>query len=94
MTILKCLIFNALFQPAEYDWTPPEKGLILSSFSWGFLFTPLVHLFVDRYGAATCLGYTVIFTGLLTIMSPMLISAGMYTFMFARGFEGLAEVMN
>lgn len=76
-----------LFQEAEFHWTSVEKGIILSSFSWGFLRSPVGGIL-----AIKLFGFGMMGTAMLTILTPVLIRQHFMIYLVGRFMEGVGEV--
>lgn len=81
-----------MFQEAEFNWSSVEKGLILSSFSFGYFFSPLGGMLASKYGGVTVFGVGIMITSVLTMLSPIFVRLNTIVFMIGRIFEGIAEV--
>lgn len=77
---------------AEFNWTSLEKGIILSSFSWGYVLAPVGVFVSSKVGAATCIGAGIGLTGLLTVLTPLVIEWNWIVFLIVRFMEGIFEV--
>ncbi|HEV8716085.1 MAG TPA: MFS transporter, partial [Candidatus Binatia bacterium] len=73
----------------EFGWGAAQKGLVLSSFFWGYLITQLPGGWLaDRFGAKVILGIGVLWWSLFTLLTPL--SAGSLGLLFlARASMGL-----
>lgn len=80
-------------QIPEYHWSTKGKGIILSAFSWGYMFAPLGAFLANKFGAATGYGIGIAATGLLTILTPFLIDLNWRVYLAARFLEGVFEVL-
>lgn len=78
----------------EYQWSTKEKGIILSAFSWGYMFAPLGALVANKFGGAMSYGLGITATGFLTILTPFLIEWNLKVYLIARILEGVFEVLN
>ncbi|XKL68360.1 hypothetical protein PGB90_003851 [Kerria lacca] len=76
---------------AEFNWSSVEKGLILSSFSFGYFFSPLGGMLASKYGGVTVFGVGIMITSVLTMLSPIFVRLNTIVFMIGRIFEGIAE---
>uniref|UniRef100_A0A0A9Y1L0 Putative inorganic phosphate cotransporter n=1 Tax=Lygus hesperus TaxID=30085 RepID=A0A0A9Y1L0_LYGHE len=57
-----------------FPWTEMQQGIILSSFFWGYVFTPVLGgLISEAYGAKPVLGWGVACTSLATFLTPMFV---------------------
>lgn len=79
-------------QAPEFHWTTIEKGVILSTFSWGYFFSPIGGLLANKYGGVNIFGFGMLMTGALTIVSPILMKWHLYAYLVGRFTEGLFEV--
>lgn len=69
-----------------------EKGFILGAFSFGFGFSFLIGYLPYKFGGVTMYGIGVLLTGILALLSPILVRLHLYAFLFARALQGLFEV--
>ncbi|KAK7604382.1 hypothetical protein V9T40_005568 [Parthenolecanium corni] len=76
---------------AEFNWSLKEKGLILSAFFWGYAASFLGAFVAEKYGGVTTFGTGIALTGLLTILSPILIHWNLTAYILARILEGVFE---
>ncbi len=83
-----------LLQKPEFEWNSLEKGLILSSFSWGLMFSFLGGILSSKFGGSNIFGLGVAVTAMLTMLTPTLIRFNITIFIIARIAEGFAEVSN
>ncbi len=79
-------------QKANFQWNSLEKGMLLSSFSLGYFFAIIGGALASKFGGTKVLGLGVAFTGILTILTPLLIRVHIILFIIARICEGTAEV--
>lgn len=78
--------------PAEFDWSPSIKGLILSSFFYGYIVTQLpAGYLAAKYGGRRIFGIGVAASSLLTILTPIFARTSLYLLLAARVMEGLFE---
>lgn len=90
MCLVKLLFFN--HQEPEFHWTSLERGVILSSFSWGLLFSPCGGLLATKFGGVKTFGLGICVTGLLTMVSPLLLKLNFFIYLVGRFMEGISEV--
>src|SRR5262249_62104124 len=65
----------------EFGWGAAQKGLVLSSFFWGYLITQLPGGWLaDRFGAKAILGLGVVWWSFFTLSTPF--AAGSLTLLF------------
>ncbi|XKL68363.1 hypothetical protein PGB90_003854 [Kerria lacca] len=76
---------------AEFKWSSIDKGLVLSSFSWGYLFSPVGGLLSAKYGGVKVFGVGILITGFLTFLTPVLVRLNIIVFIIGRVIEGMAE---
>ncbi len=81
-----------LQEEPEFKWSPVEKGLILSCFSWGYILSPVGGILASRFGGSVIFGIGLTVTALLTILSPMLVRISTSIFITGRILEGVSEV--
>jgi ACS family sodium-dependent inorganic phosphate cotransporter len=78
----------------EFGWTAAQKGMVLSSFFWGYLLTQLPGGWLaDRFGAKAVLGLGVVWWSFFTLLTP-LTAASLTTLFLARASMGLGEGLN
>ena len=64
----------------EFDWSDSTKGMIQSSFFWGYLMTQVLGgILADRYGAKKVLNFGVAWWSVATALTPFAAQV--------RGFE-------
>jgi ACS family sodium-dependent inorganic phosphate cotransporter len=55
----------------EYGWDDPTRGIVLSSFFWGYIFTQIPGgYFSQRYGGKVVLGTGVMLASIFTVITP------------------------
>ncbi len=69
-----------------------EKGIILGSFSWGYLAAPIGAMVATKFGGVKVFGLGVVGTGILTVASPVLIRWNLKGYIAGRILEGIFEV--
>lgn len=78
---------------ADFDWDSQTRGLILSSFFWGYLVTQVPGGWLAaRVGGTRVYGMGLAATALLTVFTPPLAKAGLGWLIAVRVIEGLFEV--
>lgn len=96
IVIVYCLRVNmsvaAQLMRSELKWTEAQKGLVLSSFYWGYALGQIPSSkFAQFYGAKRLFGFSILIPSLLTLLVPM---ACRYSFTLAlciRALIGLTE---
>jgi ACS family sodium-dependent inorganic phosphate cotransporter len=78
----------------EFGWGAAQKGLVLSSFFWGYLITQLPGGWLaDRFGAKVVLAVGVLWWSLFTLLTPL--ATGSLGLLFlVRASMGLGEGLN
>lgn len=89
---LRYLIGPIFEQVVEFKWDSQKKSLALSSFSFGYIFTVLGGMIAKKYGGVTVFGAGVGLTGLITLLTPMLLYSDFRLFLVSRALEGWFEV--
>lgn len=78
----------------EFGWSAAQKGLVLSSFFWGYLITQLPGGWLaDRFGAKIILGVGVVWWSLFTLLTPWAASSLVLLFI-VRASLGLGKGLN
>lgn len=77
-----------------YNWDQSQRGLVLSSFFWGYVVTQVpAGMLAQRYGPKLFLMAGVVGCSLLTIVTPLVAAWGGWRLMCAlRVGEGLFQV--
>ncbi|XP_063234153.1 vesicular glutamate transporter 2-like isoform X2 [Bacillus rossius redtenbacheri] len=79
-------------QAREFDWDAGTRGLLLSSFFYGFLLTQLAGgVLATRLGAARLFGLGVLVASAVTLLSPAAARVHLRCLLALRFFEGLCE---
>lgn len=93
-------LFNFIYRhvfrqrPSEFDWGPELRGAILSSFFYGYISTQLIGgLLGTKIGGVKLIGYGVLSTAILTILTPVAARYSVYLVIFLRVVEGVFEVV-
>ncbi|VVC29086.1 Major facilitator superfamily,Major facilitator superfamily domain [Cinara cedri] len=77
---------------SEFDWGPELRGAILSSFFYGYISTQLIGgLLGSKIGGVKLIGYGVLCTAILTILTPAAARYSVYLVIFLRVIEGVFE---
>jgi MFS family permease len=76
------------------DWNAQEKGLVLSSFFWGYMILQIpAGILAKRYGPSILLVITCVITSILTLLTPVVsIYGGWIAMVVIRVMIGLAQV--
>ncbi|XP_026804633.1 vesicular glutamate transporter 1 [Rhopalosiphum maidis] len=77
---------------SEFDWSPELRGAILSSFFYGYISTQLIGgLLGAKIGGVKLIGYGVLCTAILTILTPAAARYSVYLVIVLRVIEGVFE---
>ena len=75
----------------EFGWTDHQKGLMLSSFYWGYTVGQIpANILVYYCGAKSVLGWSVFLSSLLTLLFPAACYTSISMGLFVRALVGLA----
>lgn len=76
----------------EFNWDQKQQGVILSSFFYGYLFTNIPGGWLaSKYGGKWVLGVGILWTSILTLLSPVAARSSIYLFIALRILMGLGE---
>lgn len=85
---------SQFFQAPEFEWSPQQKGLVLSTFSYGRLFGPIGGILAGRLGGGTLFGIQILVTALVTLITPFLLYNSFAFFVITNVILGVFEVNN
>lgn len=55
----------------EFDWSPKSQGIVLASFFYGYILTQIIGgQLAERFGAKWIFGGSILFAGILTLLTP------------------------
>ncbi|XP_037027087.1 vesicular glutamate transporter 2-like isoform X2 [Bradysia coprophila] len=75
----------------DFNWSAQERGLILSSFFWGYIFTQFAGgVFAKRFGGNLIFGLGIGLTAILTLLTPLL-GRTVTSMIIIRVLQGLFE---
>lgn len=78
----------------DFAWDSKQKGLVLSSFFYGYITTQFVGGYLGlRFGGNKIFGLGIGVTALLTLFTPMAAKANFYVLLAIRIVEGIFEGM-
>ena len=80
------------YQLPEFDWSSNEKGVVLSTFSYGRLFGPIGGVLAGRLGGSTLFGIQILVTALVTLATPFLLYNSFVLFVITNVILGVFEV--
>ncbi|XP_065208374.1 sialin-like isoform X3 [Planococcus citri] len=78
----------------DFKWTSHEKGMILSSFSYGRLFSPIGGLLAGKFGGSTIYSLGILVTSLVTFFSPVFLHIHFNVFFIANLILGAFETFS
>ena len=79
----------------EFNWSSKQKGVVLSSFFYGYLVTQVFGgILAKRIGGHLPFGIGIGATAVLNLLTPVAASWSMYALIAVRVVEGLFEVTN
>lgn len=83
---------GGISKEGEFDWDSKTQGLILGCFYYGYICTNLLGgITAERYGGRLVTGLGILFTAILTVLTPMAARASDGLFVAIRIVEGLTE---
>lgn len=92
MTRSYTLFSHFLVQEQYFPWDSRERGLILSSFFYGYILTQFAGgYFGSRLGGNWVFGGGIGITAVLTLLTPLAAKSGVTTLVVVRIIEGIAE---
>eukprot|EP00127_Corallochytrium_limacisporum_P001491 Clim_evm11s60 gene=Clim_evmTU11s60 len=76
----------------EYGWDDTKKGLVFSSFFWGYLVANIIGGFLaDRFGGRYVLAFGSIAWSLITVLTPAAADINFGVLLFCRSMLGVGE---
>ncbi|VDM93236.1 unnamed protein product [Litomosoides sigmodontis] len=76
----------------ELVWKKDEQGYVLSAFFWGYIFSQIVGGYLaGRYGGRLVIGFTVLGSAILTLLSPLAAKTSVFAFITARALMGFLQ---
>lgn len=92
-----CICFKLkslpVLQTREFDWDSKMKGLLLSSFFYGYIITQIPGGWLAaRVGGNRVFGIGIAVTAFLTLLTPLLTNVSVYLLLAVRIVEGIFEV--
>lgn len=77
----------------HFDWSSKQKGLVLSSFFYGYITTQFAGGYLGlRYGGNKIFAIGIGITALLTLLTPIAAKSSFYLLLTIRIVEGIFEV--
>jgi ACS family sodium-dependent inorganic phosphate cotransporter len=95
MTEVRTIIVNGTNTTEQYfDWSSQQRGLVLSSFFYGYITTQLVGGYLaSRYGGNVIFGIGIGVTAIFTLLTPLAAEISIYALVAVRVIEGIFEGM-
>lgn len=79
---------------SDFDWTTQQKGLVLSSFFYGYICTQFIGGYLGyRFGGNKIFAIGIGTTALLTLLTPVAANYSLYMLLAVRIIEGIFEGM-
>lgn len=76
----------------EFDWDSRQQGLILASFSFGYVATQLIGgILAEMYGAKWIFGGCIFVCALLDFLVPVAAKYGVVTLVILRAVQGALQ---
>ena len=79
-------------QNGYLEWSPGLKGIVLSSFGYGYVTTQILGgRLAEKFGAKKIFGGGLLITGLITFLLPVAAKTSVYLFISLRVLQGVFE---
>merc|ERR1712223_1031255 len=76
----------------DIHWSPGLKGIVLSSFGYGYITTQIIGgRMAEKIGAKKIFGGGLLLTGVVTFLLPVAAKTSVYLFIFLRVLQGIFE---
>ncbi|EFO12903.1 hypothetical protein LOAG_15629, partial [Loa loa] len=76
----------------ELVWKKDEQGYVLSAFFWGYIFSQILGGYLaGRYGGRLVIGFTILGSAVLTLISPLAATTSVFAFIVVRAFMGFMQ---
>lgn len=73
----------------QFDWTEPDKQLILGSFFWGYILTELPGgRLAELVGGHRVFGHSMLWASVLTLVTPFAANLGLVAMVMQRALLG------
>lgn len=83
---------GTVIQEQDFNWDSTQKGLVLSSFFYGYITTQFIGgYFASRIGGTIIFGWGIGATAILTLLTPLAAKAGFWWLLAVRIIEGVFE---
>jgi MFS transporter, ACS family, solute carrier family 17 (sodium-dependent inorganic phosphate cotransporter), other len=78
--------------PPEFDWSSTQKGLVLSSFFYGYILTEFIGGYIAaKIGGNRIFGIGIGVTAIMTLLTPYAAKLGFSVLLTVRIIEGIFE---
>ncbi|KAG5678081.1 hypothetical protein PVAND_007783 [Polypedilum vanderplanki] len=85
---------NTVIEEQYFNWSSKQKGLVLSSFFYGYITTQFMGGYLaSRYGGNLIFGIGIGVTAFFTLLTPLAASWNIYALVAVRVIEGIFEGM-
>ncbi|XP_065208302.1 sialin-like [Planococcus citri] len=84
---------NSSEMKAEFNWTPEQKSLILGSYSYGRLLSPIGGILATKLGGSTICSIGNLGMAVITLVSPLLLTADFNFFFIMYVIFGIFEAL-
>jgi len=85
---------GTFIQQQDFNWNSKQKGLVLSSFFYGYITTQFIGGYLSlKYGGNIIFGCGIGVTAILTLLTPYAASLSIYALVAVRIIEGVFEGM-
>ncbi|XP_065208371.1 vesicular glutamate transporter 3-like isoform X1 [Planococcus citri] len=78
----------------DFNWSSHEKGIILSSISYGRLFSPVGGILAGKFGGSTIYSLGILVTSLITFFSPVFLHIHFNIFIIGNMILGAFETFS
>ena len=87
------IFFFSVIKIGEFNWDGQTQGLILGSFFWGYMITPLPGgILARKFGGKNVFGLGVLLSALFSLLTPVAARLNVAALIVVRVLIGLAEV--
>ena len=77
----------------EFAWSSKERGVVLSAYFYGYITTQIVGAYIaPLVGAGRLYGMSILFTGILALLTPMAARTGIVALVAVRASQGALQV--
>ncbi|XP_065208417.1 vesicular glutamate transporter 2-like isoform X2 [Planococcus citri] len=76
---------------AEFDWDPATVGIVTSLINYGGLLAFVNGFVINKFGGSVSCAFCMLLSGFATILHPVALYQGFYTFLLCRFLTGIVE---